>query len=152
MSNLTQFFSSGGVRPIAINGRSLPAAAASAPGNVSGVTLTTSGAVTANTLKTVLSVTGKGALTWLGVRTENTSAKTARIRITLDGVVVYDSTSPSDSTSGRWSIAHGAADGSNWWPAIEGIPLMYEASLLVQYACSITETDGVKFGYINYLR
>lgn len=155
MSNLSQFFGSGGLKPTANYGRALPVVAANA-GAVQQAYSVLSGACTANTLKTILSVSGKGALAWLGASNVDATSRTLSIKITIDGVVVYDATSAAIASNSSVALAHGAICASvstGGTPNIvEGAPLFYNSSLLIEFATSITETDLTRIGYINYLR
>lgn len=155
MSNLSQFLGSGGLKPTANYGRALPVVAANA-GTVMQAYSVLSGSCTANTLKTILSVSGKGALAWLGASNVDATSRTLRIKITIDGVVVYDATSAAITSASSVALAHGAICPSLSTGGIsnivEGTPLFYNSSLLIEFATSITETDLTRIGYINYLR
>ena len=152
MSNLSQFFGVGGVKPTSIDAPMTPI---SAPTSSTGFRTTNvnSGACTLNTLKTVLSVTGKGALTRLWLASADTTSRTHRIKITMDGTVVFDKTS-SAVTTATPIVIHGdltVGSGTNG-PLIEGTPLIFDSSLLIEYATSITETDKAQIGYTVHLR
>lgn len=114
-----------------------------------------SGDCTANTLKTILSVTGKGAISKLFLSARDTTSRTHRIKITIDGTVIYDSTSAANSTQdvapviGNASYSH---YGSNMVMDMDEFPLFFDYSLLVEYATSLTETDKTLIGYIYYTR
>src|SRR5574340_415716 len=64
-----------------------------------------SGALTANTLKTLLSISGAGALKMLTVYTKDATARTLRLKITIDGVVVFDATSNSITAANSGLVA-----------------------------------------------
>lgn len=133
------------------------------PGSVSLTGLNTSnaaravlsGALTANTLATALSVTGRGNVPFLAVFAGNTASRTIRCRVTVDGVVVFDATSNSITTTGRGLLiagAYAASDpgGNNHWDA--GFPITFNASLLVEIASSLTETDNLTTAYTLHSR
>lgn len=103
-----------------------------------------SGALTANTLATVLSVTGSGSLQYLSIKCEDATARTLRLELTIDGVVVYDFTSASISAAqgGGVIVGNGAAGGVS--AALED--MRFNASLLVKIASNLTETDKVSVG------
>lgn len=103
---------------------------------------TTSGALTANTLKTVLSVTGAGVLYFVGVSTVDTTSRTMRLVITLDGQATpaFDSTSAAITVANTAGFAVGNMDGNNAYsPAPQEIP--FSTSCLIQIASSVSETD-----------
>lgn len=157
MSNLSQFFGgSGGLKPKSIITEQL------APntnfGNTSSIIRgykVLSGACTANTLKTILSVTGRGAISKLFLASMDTTSRTHRIKITIDGTVVYDSTSAANSTQDVAPIIGNACYSSytaNIVMDMDEFPLFFDSSLLVEYATSLTETDKTRIGYIYYTR
>lgn len=154
MSNLSQFFGGGGIKPTAMVHGTLPTPAAvyrnesQRPANIEAVN---SGACTAGTLKTILSVTGRGALTYLDVGVKDTTSRTSRLRVTIDGTVVYDETN-SAATVPKIVVALGAMTDALGAQGLEGTPLLFDSSLLIEYASSLTETDKASIGYIYYER
>ncbi len=121
-----------------------------------------SGACAAGTLKTILSISGAGALTFLAYgNTSGSVTRTNRIKITRDGVVIFDATSVSSAKSASdvvipvlggipiRDVGGGVLGGDG---ISEGPPLMFSSSLLIEYATSVTETDKANLGYIYYLR
>jgi len=66
-------------------------------------TLVISGGQTANVLQTILSVTGSGTISYLQVALSNqfASGLNMRCQLTLDGVIVFDSTSANTTTSSQ---------------------------------------------------
>ena len=114
-----------------------------------------SGACTSNTLKTILSVTGKGAISKLFLAAMDTTSRTHRIKITIDGTVIYDSTSAANSTQDVAPVIGNVsytAYSSNHVLDMGEFPLFFDYSLLVEYATSLTETDKTRIGYIYYTR
>ncbi len=104
------------------------------------------GAVTAGVLKTVLNITGSaGRLQFLSLVTASPVSRTLRIKLTLDGVVVFDSTSAATATSPYGIVAVGSA-GANSAVLFQQLP--FYTSLLVEIASSLTETDGTRVGYV----
>ena len=154
MSNLSQFFAGGGVKPIAIEHGTLPTPIAvhrnesQRPTNITAVD---SGSCTAATLKTILSVTGRGALTYLDVGVKDTTSRTSRLRVTIDGTVVYDETNSAAALS-KIVVALGAMIDTFNGQGLDGVPLLFDASLLIEYASSLTETNKASIGYIYYER
>lgn len=99
-----------------------------------------SGVCVAATLKTILSITGAGQLNFIGVSTVDTTARTMRFKITLDGVVVFDSTSASVSVAQKGGVLIGTQDNGqvNYFPTQSA---SFAASCLIEFASSVTETD-----------
>lgn len=114
-------------------------------------TLVTIGGTTANTLKTILSITGAGAIGGLKLEL-NAVARTNRIKITMDGIVVLD-TSKSQTAAAQYhnlignSVSNnGAGSSCDWineW-------FMFDKSLLIEYASNLTETNSSTISY-NYM-
>ena len=106
---------------------------------------TLSGAMTANTLKTLLSISGVGAqLLHLTFRTNDATARTIRVKITVDGTVICDSTSASISTSGSGGLWAGIRSTSS---PNAPITITSNSSLLIEYASSLSETDKITSEY-----
>lgn len=103
-----------------------------------------SGALTANTLATALSVSGGGAVPVLVAYTKDATARTVRLKVTADGVSIFDATSASLSNADRGIYA--AGQGSN--PVTQGEPIVFNSSLTVEIASSLTETDKVAIAYV----
>lgn len=118
---------------------------------VPGAAWASSGTLTAGTLATVLSVTGKGALTYLGIQSMDATSRTHRVRITIDGAVVFDATSAAHATANGAAYVHGHYNDQSK-QKIEGVPLLYGSSLLVEYASSLTEENKTRLAYTYYVR
>lgn len=108
-----------------------------------------SGAVTASTYKTILSITGSGVINFLGARTINSTAKIAALRVTIDGVVVFDGTTTSFAQANRVICAlgfltHVTASGVNY---LSYNPVAFNQSFLVEIMSSLTETDQTQLVY-----
>lgn len=117
-----------------------------AASNQTNLKFTNSGAVTANTLKTVLSITGSGSIQFLAVGATNTTSKTQRIRVTIDGVVAYDATSSSSTSTDVGLIAIGSTVNSTTRaPVLDNV--LFASSLLVEVTTSVSETDGISIRY-----
>ena len=151
MSSLSQFTGGSGIRPKGIfNGTSVggdgwdnvTAINSSNRGlPPSQVAFGTTGALTAATLVTALSLSGQGAISLLGCAGVDTTSRAHRLKVTLDGVVIYDATSDAFISLGSCLMAIGgftpnAATFAT--PIYE--PLVFNTSLLVEYASSVTET------------
>jgi hypothetical protein len=99
-------------------------------------------AQTANTLRTILSLTGKGAVNFVGVYTTDSTSKTLRLKVTIDSVVVFDATSATITSGSPGIIAIGFGNGVMQ-------PVKYSASLLVEMASSVA-SDTQATTVINY--
>jgi len=154
MSNLSQFFPSGGLKPKSINQGSLVQLVLNSvlssvlPSNV-----VLTGSQVAATLATVLSITGKGALSYLAMQSVDNTSRTHRLKITLDGNVIFDNTSSATISQNIFPIiGRILMDNSNSpYAAVENY-LLFDQSLLIEYASSLTETAKTRFGYIYYTR
>ncbi len=102
-----------------------------------------SGAMTANTLKAFVTVSGKGSVDVFAFETMDATGRTVRAKITIDGVVVLDSTSTSiaQASVGGYYIGTAGTDGINL------DPVYFNQSLLIEMASSLTETDKLLVGY-----
>lgn len=106
-----------------------------------------SGALTAGVLTTVLGLSGRGAISLLGVTTADATSRTIRMKLTLDGIVVFDSTSIAIVTSGNGGFVVGgsfysAGSGASFQqvdPIIE-----FESQCLFEIASSLSETDKLR--------
>lgn len=109
-----------------------------------------SGAMTSATLKTVVSISGSaGILDYFAVRTADSTSRTLRVKITVDGVVVFDFTSAATTTtSDLTSIVSSLAE-QGYGAGLEagGIILTWNNTLLIEAASSVTETDKFKYYY-----
>jgi hypothetical protein len=104
-----------------------------------------SGATTASVLKTVLTVSGRGEISYLAFGSVDTTARVIRGKLTIDGVVVFDSTSATPIVvAGSGACILGSA--SN---AINGIvafdKVSYVSGFTMEVSSSVaTETNGVE--------
>lgn len=104
-----------------------------------------SGALTANTLSApLLSATGAGELPFLTAYTKDATSRTVRLKVVIDGqaTAVFDATTDAISSSGKGLAAAGNASGPT------GSPIVFNSSLEVSVASSLTETNKVAIGYI----
>lgn len=99
---------------------------------------TSSGAMTANTLKSFLNISGVGGeMTWLSIRTTDSTSRTIRTRITIDGVP-YDFTSASIATASTGVVLAGANAPAT---VVYIPPIRWTTSFVMELASSLTETD-----------
>lgn len=153
MSYLSQYF--GGQRATAaiVNAHS--------SGSPAGLTLNTSqlakavlsGALTANTLATVVSITGQGWVPVCAVQQEDTTSRTLRLQVIVDGVTAFDATSAASTTANRAIVAAGShiqTSAGNYQLA-DGHPgIRFFASCVIKIASSLTETDKLSVLYKAY--
>lgn len=120
--------------------------------NTVGIKVVTSGALTAATLVTVLSLTGQGAVGLLACAGVDNTARAHRMKVTVDGVVVFDATTDSSSSLYAGIVVTGGLflNGSSGYNSILAVPdyIPFNSSFLVEYASSLTETAKTNFGYI----
>lgn len=111
-----------------------------------------SGSTTAGVLKTILSAAGSGVLSFLAVESNDTTSRTHRIKVTLDGVVIFDATTGAEISISRTHIVIGSIANAtvNAASEITFEPLSFNSSLLIEYADSLTESNGAYIGYRYY--
>lgn len=108
---------------------------------------TASGALTSATLATIHNITGRGRLNLLTAYVADTTSRTVRIVLTIDGTVVFDATSSAITIPGDGMVAVGVVTSASG--ALEFQPIDFQQSMKVEIASSLTETDKVTVG-INY--
>lgn len=158
MSNLSQFFSGsgGGLVPKSINNGGMAKTSMTTPlaaASIGSCNVALSGVLSAATLATVLSVSGKGAVSYLALQSVDGTSRTHRIKITIDGTVVFDNTTAvTTQTSVHDVIGHSLK--STLTPtqqdAFAETLLQFSTSLLIEYASSLTETAMTRFAYVYY--
>lgn len=112
--------------------------------------VTLSGALTASTFKTMLNITGtSGKIPVLGLKTNDATARVISLRITIDSAYVTTITSSSITTSGNGIWAAGSRAASAGW-IVDGEPLKFKTSCLVEIASSLTETDKISLFYKRF--
>lgn len=130
-TSIVNYFSSGGTQ-----------APTSFPAQ-SGIKSTLSGALTADTLKTMLNITGSaGSMYVLGLVANDATSRALRLKVTIDG-----NATPSFDANG------GAATTNNGISAavLSGPPIKWKTSCLVEIASSLTETDKLTLGHMYNL-
>ena len=150
MSGLSQFTGGARVPKVLINSTSTTGSTAqvinaSQPAGANAKNVL-SGAVVANTLKTIVSLTGSGVVNVFSCSGQDATARTHRLTCTIDGVVVYDATTASVAAVNSGIGLIGAASGTGLVPSYDQI--VFNSSFLVEYASSLSETDKTMFGYI----
>lgn len=97
-----------------------------------------SGSMTANTLVDIINESGSaGEISQLSIsNTGGSTTKTLRVIITVDGTVIYDFTSAAGAAGGVWAGTFTTTSSSSL------PPIKYTNSIRVQYASSVTESNG----------
>lgn len=104
--------------------------------------------LTATVLTTLLSITGSGGVDVLYFKENSAGIKTIRIKVTLDGNVIFDQTSPSvtyNSAIGAEGLVVLGRTGFAWDGAYKkayitgGQPIIFNSSLLVEVESSTTD-------------
>lgn len=112
----------------------------------------TSGSTTAGVLKTVLSLSGTGVISFLAMGSADSTSRTHRLKVTLDGVVIFDATTAATANTTFVFSAIGCvvntAASTHSAPNFE--PLSFNTSLLIEYADSLSETGGAYLAYRYY--
>lgn len=103
-----------------------------------------SGAMTANTLKTVLSATGAGTMHHFAGQFADGTLRTMRIKITVDGVVIFDYTSAANTTPSAIAAIISGFSGTS---TADETPIRFNSSLLIEAASSLSETDKFTFAW-----
>ena len=109
---------------------------------------TQTGALTAGVLSSALiNISGTaGELTSLYMTTNDATARTMRMEVVADGVTVFDSTTASVAAigSGFWAVANGQVTSSVY---VTTNPIVFNSTLTVKVASSLTETDKTQISY-----
>ena len=109
---------------------------------------TQTGSLTAGVLSSALiNISGTaGELTSLYMITNDATARTMRIEVVADGVTVFDSTTASVAAigSGFWAVANGQVTSSI---DVTTNPIVFNSTLTVKVASSLTETDKTRISY-----
>ena len=107
-----------------------------------------SGSLSAGVLATALSVSGAGEIGYLSVYARDTTSRTVRIKVTIDGgtPAVFDATSSAITTTNSGLLVVGNLPSSTPYVGAV-IPLRWNTSLLIEIASSLTETDKIAIAY-----
>lgn len=106
-----------------------------------------SGALSADTWKTVLTVTGKGHIDFAAATVVDTTSRTIGIRLTINGVVYYErgSTPIITTNRGLTCVGMNLRDSYMYGFAYQPIPFVGTMSLAIK--SSLTETDKLYYYY-----
>lgn len=104
----------------------------------------TAGAMTANVLTPIISVTGQGVIDYLAVFAADATARTMRLQLVLDGNVVMDTTSNGGGASYGGVMVGGPNNniGGGYGTSYQSVP--FRSSFVLNIASSLTETGGLK--------
>jgi len=133
-------FSSGGV--VTSSGQAIAATA------LVGSREVLSGALTAATLAALLTVDGPGRVPLLSVYAKDSTSRTMRLVVEVDGVTVFDATSAATAAVSTGMIATGFISQSSPSLFVPGESIVFSSSLVVRVASSLTETDKLAIAYI----
>lgn len=117
---------------------------------IRGTKVNVSGALTSNTLATVLNITGTaGSMSQLAVSTVDAAARTIRVKVTIDGsgTAAFDATSASVAAANNGVIVAGFTDTNAGSLLVDGYPIKWKTSCRVEIASSVTETAKFNIGY-----
>lgn len=154
MSTLSQFM--GGARPpkqlinrTSAGGISADEVGPAGPSVMRVAKAALTGALTADTLSTVLSLTGAGSVGFVACTSVDATSRTHRFKLTIDGVVVYDAAVLETTSTSRGIQLIGATTslGGAFAPVFDPVP--FNTSFLLEYASSLTETANTNI-YYNY--
>lgn len=107
-----------------------------------------SGALTANTYKTMLNIAGtSGNIPQLGLFCVDAATRVIKLRVTLDGAYTKEITSSSIAAINYGIIAVGTTAYTTTTYLIDGEPLRFKTSCLVEIQSSLTETDKIELRY-----
>ena len=83
--------------------------------------------------------------------TNDATARTLRIQVVADGITVFDSTTSSVAASGSgfWAVANGQISSS---VVVSIPPIVFNSTLTVKVASSVTETDKTTLAYTYITR
>jgi hypothetical protein len=158
--NLSALIGGGGVKPVGLingvsglNAANFCADATALTSNSGYLKVVNTPALTAGVLSTILSLTGRGAINFLAGQPGNTTVRTHRFKVTLDGIVIFDGTSTATNSASRILNVIGQVYNPATATSVV-IPemLTFETSLLIEYASSLTETGQTSIGYRYFSR
>lgn len=101
-----------------------------------------SGAVTANTYKEILAISGSGIVDLAAVAAEDATSRTVGIKVVIDGITAFDAISGTVAGTNVGIIAIG-----HWFPvstySVLPDPICFNVSLSISIKSSISETDKI---------
>ena len=146
-----------------INASDLLSGASSARSTTSVVTRTTttdlaglivsraanSGALTADTAKTMLNLSGaSGLMSLCALKSVDTTIRTITLKVTCDGNVVYNAgLSTSAANFGHYACGVGGTSDTSGSLTAPSLPIRFQSTMLVEITSSLTETDKLVLYY-----
>ena len=103
-----------------------------------------SGALTADTYKELLSVTGGGAISYCTVSVEDTTPRTIGLKVVIDGTTVFDAVSSTINVQARGLVAIGVHDSYIITIGVQPQSFAFNTSLSISVKSSLSETDKVR--------
>lgn len=112
------------------------------------------GSVTAGVLKPVLSIGGSGVINIAAVSAVDATTRTLRLKITLDGNVIFDATSSNSTATGSGIIGIGYLSSASTSvpgivPVVAPQRIEFDKSLKIECASSLTEAAPANLS-VNY--
>lgn len=108
---------------------------------LSGRIATASGVVPAGTFVTIVSAIGAGSLKALMVAGAGGANKTMTLRITRDGVVIFNAATAA-GVNGHFAAVGQVIPAGSAYALIDEEGIDYSESLLIEYTSSVAETNG----------
>ena len=104
---------------------------------------TLSGALTANTYKEIVSVSGPGVISMAAVFTVDATSRAMGIKVVIDGITIFDAASAAEAYANCLMVAIGyiTRNDAAGFLASEKIP--FNSSLSVSIKSSLAETDKI---------
>ncbi|MFA5261330.1 MAG: hypothetical protein WC450_08895 [Candidatus Omnitrophota bacterium] len=137
-SSIINAFSDGGVGDIALNSAGIS--------DVNGKQYA-SGALTADTYKEILAVSGAGFVSFVAIKHVNATNRSVGIKIVVDGVTIFDAATTASAAATYGLVALGMQAQQYTW--CEDTPIPFYSSLSVSIKSSLTETDCI-IGIISH--
>lgn len=103
------------------------------------------GSLVAGVLSNILTIIGRAEVPLLTLVTMDATARTLRLQVVVDGVIVFDPTSNSIVTSGNGLGAASPLQSSSG--VFMGNPIRSNSSIVVNVASSLTETAKAQLSY-----
>jgi len=108
-----------------------------------------SSSVAANALQTMLSISaGRGALNFVSAYVGNTTSRTVRIKVTIDGTVIFDAATSATTVTNDGMVAIGSYGTNSLLATFQ--PVEFKSSCLVEIASSVLNDSTNITTLINY--
>ena len=108
-----------------------------------------SSSVAVNALQTMLSISsGRGVLNFVSAYVGSATSRTVRIKVTIDGTVIFDATSAATTTTNDGMVAIGSYGIATLVATFQ--PVEFKSSCLVEIASSVLNDAAYITTLINY--